>query len=53
METPLEDHRYSMDWTETGLNRKEGLILGEHGAIECIPRVHQMHHPKSAPAVSL
>ena len=47
METLSEDHRCRTDRTRSTLNRKEGLILGEHGAIEGISRVYQMHHLKS------
>ena len=53
MKTPSEDHRCRTVRTRSTLNRKEGFILGEHGAIEGISRVHQMHHPKGAPAAFL
>ena len=53
METLSEDHRCRTVRTRSTLNRKGGLILGEHGAIEGISRVHQMHHPKGAPAAFL
>ena len=53
METLSEDRRYRTDQTRLTLNRKGGLILGEHGAIEGISRVHQMHHTESVPVASL
>ena len=53
METLSEDHRCRTDRTRSTLTRKEGLIMGEHCAIEGISRVHQMHLSKGAPAASL
>ena len=53
MEILSEDHRCRADRTRSTLNRKGGLILGEHGAIEDISRVHQIHLSEGAPAVFL
>ena len=36
METLSEDHRCRTVRTRSTLNKKEGFILGEHGAIEGI-----------------
>ena len=53
METLSEDHRCRTVRTRSTLNRKDGFIMEEHGAIEGNFRVHQMYLSKGVPAASL